>query len=444
MLSSKPAIAVAGLSLCGITGYLIYLFLKKEEDKCLEKSSKKSNYKTLEVFIPKEFVRVLIGPNGTNIKSIQEETHTRISFKDAEDVKVRICVIRGSQGACLHAQNLIQEFIVKQPTLKEDEMYVPQNCVPKIIGRCGERIFEMSTKSGAKMYFADNDRSTPVRKLFLKGTEEQISIAKGLVEEVVHESEMSQSQIELSLSKREPRGQAKSPTPTLEIESPKVERMSPTLGQDRQFEVYISAMVDPSHFWLQIVGPKATQLDQLVEDMTEYYGKEENRSVHILKSLDSGDLVAAVFKFDKKWYRAEVLRVVHDKGLEPLAELYYVDYGDTDFVPFKELFELRTDFLRLNFQAIECYLARVEPKDGSWSNEASDKFEEWAHVAQWKKLSAKMNGYCIREKVRATREGSPVPGVDLYDVNNDRDIDIAEELVNHGYAVFKKETDAKS
>lgn len=62
-------------------------------------------------------------------------------------------------------------------------------------------------------------------------------------------------------------------------------------------------------------------------------------------------------------------------------------------------------------------------------------------MAQWKKLSAKMNGYCVREKMRAKREGSPVPGVELFDVNNDQDLDIAQELVNHGYATFKRKSD---
>lgn len=52
-----------------------------------------------------------------------------------------------------------------------------------------------------------------------------------------------------------------------------------------------------------------------------------------------------------------------------------------------------------------------------------------------------MNGYCVREKTRAKREGSPVPGVELFDVNNDQDVNIAQELVNHGYAVFKRKTD---
>lgn len=54
-------------------------------------------------------------------------------------------------------------------------------------------------------------------------------------------------------------------------------------------------------------------------------------------------------------------------------------------------------------------------------------------------MSAKINGYAVREKTRAKREGSPVPGVDLFDVDNDKDVDIAQELVKHGYAVYKKD-----
>lgn len=84
-----------------------------------------------------------------------------------------------------------------------------------------------------------------------------------------------------------------------------------------------------------------------------------------------------------------------------------------------------------------------DPIGATWSEEAVDKFEEWTHVAQWKKLSAKINGYTEREKTRAKREGSPVPGIDLFDVNNERDLDIAGELVKHGYAVFNKENDLK-
>lgn len=165
--------------------------------------------------------------------------------------------------------------------------------------------------------------------------------------------------IESMLSKREPRLPPKSSESPKPLDSPRVERMSPLPGQpDSQFEVYVSAMVDPSHFWLQIYGPKAKELDQLVDEMSDYYSKVDNKETHALMKVQKGDLVAATFKYDQKWYRAEVLNVLPD-GEEPQAELYYVDYGDTDIVNCKELYELRTDFLRLHFQAIECFLSRV-------------------------------------------------------------------------------------
>ncbi|KAB0793040.1 hypothetical protein PPYR_12660 [Photinus pyralis] len=449
ILPSKSVTIALGLSVCGIGGYLLYLLLKKDDE--YKATQKRSNYKTLEVSIPKEHVRSFIGRNGKNIKALQEESHTRISFKDDDNDEQRTCVIRGNRDACIHAKSLILEFIGAQPVLKSDEMIVPQNVVGKIIGRCGENIMEITTRSGAKVTVC-NDKAAAHRKVLLKGTEEQINCAKLLITNIIKTYQLSQNELDSTLAKREPRAPPKSPTvngtkgdaldsPTMLNGSPKVERMSPYPGQTgAQFEVYISAMLDPSHFWMQIVGPKATELDQLVEEMTEYYAKDENRDLHVLNSLEVGDVVAAVFKFDKKWYRAEVLKVM-DNGGDSHVELYYVDYGDTDVIPSKEAFELRTDFLRLHFQAIECFLAQIEPKDGKWSDEALDKFEELAHVAQWKKLLAKINCYWNREKLTAKRESSPVPGIDLYDFNNDTDVDIAKELVDHGYAVFKNGCD---
>lgn len=449
MASLKSGIIIVGVSACSVTGYLLYLLFKKLNDESEEdynsRIRKRSNFKSLELQIPREMVRFLIGPNGKSIKAIQAESNARINFKDEEDEKIRTCVIKGSTEACMFAQNLIQEFITKQPVIECSDMWIPQSFVGKVIGRCGEQILDISTKSGAKIDVLDGDRTEEVRRIILKGTRDQINIAKSLIEEVVQHCRLTQNQIEKKLAKREPRQMAKSSSPEIVVEYPQAERLSPIPGQpDTQFEVYVSAMVNPSHFWLQIVGSKATELDQLVEDMTEYYENLDIRETHILRSVESGDLVAALFQFDKKWYRAEVLNVISDDEKGLLAELYYVDYGDTDVLSCNDIYELHTQFLRLTFQAIECYLANVGPADGQkWTSEAIDKFEEWTHVAQWKKLSARMNGYCIRKKICAKREGSPVPGVDLFDVTDDHDVDLAEELVNQGYAVFKKNAELK-
>lgn len=183
-----------------------------------------------------------------------------------------------------------------------------------------------------------------------------------------------------------------------------------------------------------IVLFQATELDQLVDQMTEYYAKEENTTLHQLQQVQIGDLVAAQFEFDKKWYRAEVTKISPNPSnpTNELLNLYFVDYGDTGTVPKSNAYELRTDYLKLRFQAIECFLASVEPNDEKWDEEAIVKFDELTHVAQWKKLWSKVVQYKERR-----REGSPVPGIHLFDASGDAEINIGDEMVKHGHARFE-------
>ncbi|XP_017785004.1 PREDICTED: tudor and KH domain-containing protein-like [Nicrophorus vespilloides] len=441
--SVKSLTVALGISLCSVTGYLIYIFLKDDEDD-YNSDIISSKYKITEIVIPKDNVGMIIGRKGNKIKEFEQLSNTKISFKDhREDKKMNICIIKGVADSCLLAEQLIMHYIDNQQIIECETMWVPHGAVGKIIGRCGDRITEITKVTGAQIT-VDSERTNNIRKVTLKGSANQINLAKSYIEDIIEKYNESKASLEASLAKREPRMPSKHSQDLNKAESPKVERMSPIPGQsDSPFEVYVSAMIDPSRFWVQIVGPKATELDVLVENMTEYYKIPNNRDGHIRETVSKGDLVAATFQYDNKWYRAEVLNVTEDEK-ENSALLYYVDYGDTDTVACKDLFELRTDFLRLHFQAIECFLAKVEPVGEEWSSGAIDKFEEWTHAAQWRKLSAKINGYCVREKTRAKREGSPVPGVDLFDVNNDQDVDIAEELVRNGHAAYKKESEKPS
>nr|XP_023023386.1 tudor and KH domain-containing protein homolog [Leptinotarsa decemlineata] len=432
-----------GVTAIGLSGYAFYIYLhKKDEDDNDPQNtfSRASNFRTVELKVPIGKLRILIGRNGKILKDIEDRSHTKINFDEEEEgCEEVICFIRGTTEDCCTAENLIKDFINNQPLIESEDIWVVGSSVGNVIGRGGVMISEIKSFSGAMIKINDEDRSLPSRRITIKGTREQINVAKSLIEDVVAKAVNLQQKLQESLALREPRLPPRSPEKVNRVESPKVERISPIPGQpDTPFEVYVSAMVDPSRFWVQIVGPKATELDCLVEEMTEYYGIEENRNLHVLKDIKKGDLVAASFQYDNKWYRAEVLNVLDEDPSMKQAELYYVDYGDTDIVPWNDAYELRTDFLRLHFQAIECFLAKVEPNGDEWSEEAKDKFEEWTHVAQWKKLSAKMNGYSVREKTRAKREGSPVPGIDLYELD-EHDIDIGEELVKIGLAVYKSD-----
>lgn len=67
------------------------------------------------------------------------------------------------------AQDLVCEFIAKQPVLESFDMWVPQNAVGKIIGRCGEKINEISTISCAKVNVSDGGKNEPTRRIVIKG-----------------------------------------------------------------------------------------------------------------------------------------------------------------------------------------------------------------------------------------------------------------------------------
>ncbi|XP_005062747.1 PREDICTED: tudor and KH domain-containing protein, partial [Ficedula albicollis] len=141
-------------------------------------------------------------------------------------------------------------------------------------------------------------------------------------------------------------------------------------------------------------------------------------------SVLPGSIVAAPYLDDGEWYRARVLGALDNGHLE----LYYVDFGDNGQAPPEALRALRSDFLSLPFQAIECSLAGVVPNGDSWPEAALDEFDRLAHCAQWTPLVARICSYS---------QGAPCPrpSVQLFTQRHGQSLDVGAELVRLGYAV---------
>lgn len=116
-----------------------------------------------------------------------------------------------------------------------------------------------------------------------------------------------------------------------------------------QMEVYVSAVASPARFWVQIVGSQIGKLDELTAEMTEYYSQIENQEKHRINDPYLGQIVAAMFQYDNKWYRATIVAIVpNDYDPRKVAlDLYFLDFGDSIYVDPNDVFELRTDFLTL-------------------------------------------------------------------------------------------------
>lgn len=145
-------------------------------------------------------------------------------------------------------------------------------------------------------------------------------------------------------------------------------------------------------------------------------------------------------------YRAEIVAIQVNQTLpnELLFDVYFLDYGDSQFISKKDILELRADFLSLRFQAIECFLAHIQPSNNGsnldeWDERAVEKFEDLVQAAHWKKLISKVVAYKERksfafQRQSKQRESSPIPGVELFDPEDDVEKNIAIELVKQGFA----------
>lgn len=65
------------------------------------------------------------------------------------------------------------------------------------------------------------------------------------------------------------------------------------------------------------------------------------------------------------WYRAQLINFYPE---ENEADLRFMDYGGYARTDASCLRQIRSDFLSLPFQAVECYLANIVPLQGKYFN----------------------------------------------------------------------------
>nr|XP_020653942.1 tudor and KH domain-containing protein isoform X2 [Pogona vitticeps] len=438
----------------------------------------------VEMKVPKEAVKILIGKHGAQIKKLRRDTHARIDVDVQESAEERLVRICGSPIEVCKAKAAIHQILAESLPVVE-KIQVPQRAVGRIIGRGGETVRSICRSTGAKV---ECERETEAalsltRLITLSGTLKEVQAAKHLITEKLSEEEEFQKKLSESVHARflrkqplgmrkeeeaagdqrglpslgrEPSEQPPRPSgppgageripehPPGEPHSLRSEEGSPedsvsaascpssafevpspdfSFHANEYLEVYISAAENPNHFWIQIIGSRVLQLDKLTREMTQFYESDSSCPSQLL-DVHVGDIVAAHYPDDLSWYRARVLGALENGNLD----LYYVDFGDNGEAPLENLRPLRSDFLSLPFQAIECSLASIAPAGEQWDEAALDAFDRLTHCAEWKPVVAKISSY--------VPSGSTTwPHVRLYNVTDGQNVDVGEELVRLGHAV---------
>ncbi|XP_075763426.1 tudor and KH domain-containing protein isoform X2 [Pelodiscus sinensis] len=443
----------------------------------------------IEMKIPQEAVKLIIGRQGTKIKQLRKETGARIDVDTGDSGEERVLLISGFPVQVCRAKAAIHQLLVDNAPVAE-QFLVPRRAIGRIIGRGGETVRAICRSSGAKV---ECDRETDnalclTRLISLSGTRKEVNAAKQLILEKLSEDDVFRKKLAqaaatrclrkqpLGVRREDPGQQEVLPRPSGEARSqlaspqqgagggdgqlanealdepqelraessspeelvmeasqsvPMFEVPSPDFSfhADEHLEVYVSASENPSHFWIQIVGSRSLQLDKLTCEMSQYY--ESSSCSPEFPNVRVGDIVAAPYTGHSAWYRARVLGTLENGNLD----LYFVDFGDNGEAPLEALRALRSDFLSLPFQAIECSLAGIAPAGGQWEEAALDEFDRLTRCAEWKPLLAKISSY-VQSGVCTW------PRIWLYDTSGGQSLDIGEELVRLGHAVWCPQEEA--
>ncbi|OCT71271.1 hypothetical protein XELAEV_18034249mg [Xenopus laevis] len=179
------------------------------------------------------------------------------------------------------------------------------------------------------------------------------------------------------------------------------------------FNAVITDIQTPSRFYCQQLK-NGEQLAELMESMEKHY---KAAPVSPGFSPTAGEICAALFTEDNRWYRATVL----DRVSEDSALVGYVDFGNLELLPVSRLRPIPARMLALPLQAIQCSLAGVRPTSKKWTKEAAT---EMASLVANKMIA-----------VRVATETEEHLMVQLLDGSVNPELDIARKLIQAGLAV---------
>lgn len=142
----------------------------------------------------------------------------------------------------------------------------------------------------------------------------------------------------------------------------KLQESSIVLGSVRSCELVYSN--SPADFYVHL---ESSEKSQQLENIERYY--ESSGAVLDRSNVKVKTICVAQFSEDLKWYRARVTSLT-DEG----ADVQFVDYGNTEVVPFENIKELTAEFSKLPMQAIHCAL-KVSNKE-EWTEDELQAFAD--------------------------------------------------------------------
>ncbi|XP_063771381.1 tudor domain-containing protein 15 [Pseudophryne corroboree] len=181
--------------------------------------------------------------------------------------------------------------------------------------------------------------------------------------------------------------------------------------------VYVEYVLNPSDFWVR-TDDCQIEFSAMMAEIAEQYTKCELMEM-VMEDPKPGQLCCAVYSKDRHYYRAVITEVFH-----PQICVYFIDFGNTEMIPFYDVKILLPHFSVLPALAMCCTLAHAYPLEDVWINSANDYFKE---IVVGKELLCHV---LTKQKYKYV--------VELRLLDNSESSDIVSLLVQAGYAELWK------
>ncbi|KAF2841098.1 hypothetical protein M501DRAFT_969201 [Patellaria atrata CBS 101060] len=205
---------------------------------------------------------------------------------------------------------------------------------------------------------------------------------------------------------------------------------APTQRRKDYRDVVVTHVDEGGRLKLQLVGTGTSALTELMSTFRKFHLTPSNNT-GLPGPPKAGDFVAAKFSEDDEWYRAKVRR--NDRENKK-AEVLYVDYGNSETVPWSRLRPLvQSQFLpsALRPQAVDAQLAFIQlPTSPEYAADAVDFISQQAAGRQ------------LVANVEATVEN--VMYITLFDpkVSSNLDQSVNADVVGEGLAMVPRKLKA--
>ncbi|XP_015781425.1 uncharacterized protein LOC107359465 isoform X2 [Tetranychus urticae] len=152
----------------------------------------------------------------------------------------------------------------------------------------------------------------------------------------------------------------------------------------------VSALVDPSEFYIHLSNDDSNQLDDIQEQLSNHFAiiQSDDFDLPDDPNLLIDSCWAAIYPTDNEWCRVRVIDLIHsEEDLEEDSEapedirsrkilVKYIDYGTEEVIVIGDLKPLPIDLINIPAYAVRCRLSHIYPPSEGWSIECLRYFED--------------------------------------------------------------------